>query len=97
MHALIETSKGPITFRFDRDKAPTTVENFVTLARKGFYDKTTWHRVIDNFVIQGGCPRGDGRGGPGYTIEAELSDRKHLRGSVAMARGRSLNSAGSLF
>ncbi len=97
MHAVIDTTKGSITFRFDREKAPTTVENFVKLARKGFYDKTTWHRVIDNFVIQGGCPRGDGRGGPGYTIDAELSDRKHLRGTVAMARGRSLNSAGSQF
>ena len=97
MHAVLETAKGSIAFRFHPKLAPKTVDNFVTLARKGFYDGTTWHRVIANFVIQGGCPRGDGKGGPGYTIDAELSDRKHLRGTVAMARGQGLNSAGSQF
>jgi len=97
MHAVLVTPKGNIAFRFHRSVAPKTVENFVKLARKGFYDGTKWHRVIDNFVIQGGCPNGDGRGGPGYTIEAELSDRKHLRGTVALARGQRLDSGGSQF
>ena len=68
--------------------------NFLSLAKQGFYDSLNWHRVIPNFVIQGGCPKGDGTGGPGYTIEAELSDRPHIKGTVAMARGSSLNSAG---
>ena len=97
MHALVETSKGTINFRFQPKEAPRTVENFIKLAKQGFYDNLTWHRVLPNFVIQGGCPKGDGSGGPGYTIDAELSELKHLKGTVAMARGSSLNSAGSQF
>lgn len=97
MHAVLETTKGTIAFRLHKRVAPNTCENFAKLARQGFYDGTVWHRVIDNFVIQGGCPAGDGTGGPGYTIEQELSDRKHVRGTVAMARGRKANSGGSQF
>jgi peptidyl-prolyl cis-trans isomerase B (cyclophilin B) len=97
MHAVLETSKGTIAFRLHKRVAPNTCENFAKLARQGFYDNTLWHRVIDNFVIQGGCPKGDGTGGPGYTIEAEISDRAHVRGTVAMARGRRINSGGSQF
>ena len=97
MHAVIETSRGTIAFRFQDKDAPKTCDNFVKLAKQGFYDNLTWHRVIDNFVIQGGCPKGDGSGGPGYTIDAELSERPHIKGTVAMARGPSLSSAGSQF
>lgn len=97
MHAILQTNKGNITFRLHARTAPKTVENFVKLARSRFYDGTIWHRVIDKFVIQGGCPRGDGTGGPGYTIAMEPNERKHERGSVAMARGRALDSAGSQF
>ena len=97
MHAVIETSKGTISFRLAPKEAPRTCDNFVKLVQKGFYDNLTWHRVIDNFVIQGGCPKGDGTGGPGYTIDAEINAHKHVKGTVAMARGSSLNSAGSQF
>jgi peptidyl-prolyl cis-trans isomerase B (cyclophilin B) len=77
--------------------APKTVENFVTLARKGFYNNLTFHRVVPDFVVQGGCPKGNGTGGPGYTIPAEFNTQKHLRGSVAMARSQHPDSAGSQF
>jgi peptidyl-prolyl cis-trans isomerase B (cyclophilin B) len=97
MHAVIETNKGTISFRLQPKDAPKTCDNFVKLAKQGFYENLTWHRVIDNFVIQGGCPKGDGTGGPGYTIDAELNEHKHVKGTVAMARGSSLNSAGSQF
>ena len=77
--------------------APKTVENFVTLAKKGFYDGLTFHRVVPDFVVQGGCPKGDGTGGPGHTIEAEFNAQKHVRGTVAMARAQHPDSAGSQF
>jgi peptidylprolyl isomerase/peptidyl-prolyl cis-trans isomerase B (cyclophilin B) len=77
--------------------APKTVENFVTLAKKGYYDGLTFHRVVPNFVVQGGDPKGDGTGGPGYTIKAEFNTQKHVRGSVAMARAQNPDSAGSQF
>ena len=77
--------------------APKTVENFVTLAKKGYYNGLTFHRVVPDFVVQGGCPKGDGTGGPGYTIPAEFNSKKHLRGSVAMARSQHPDSAGSQF
>ena len=77
--------------------APKTVENFVTLARKGFYNNLTFHRVVPDFVVQGGCPKGNGTGGPGYTIPAEFNKQKHVRGTVAMARSQDPNSAGSQF
>lgn len=82
---------------FYPEDAPKTVENFVTLAKKGFYDNLTFHRVVPDFVVQGGCPKGNGTGGPGYTIPAEFNAQKHLRGSVAMARSQHPDSAGSQF
>ena len=97
MHAVIETTRGTIAFRFAPKEAPKTCENFVKLAKQGFYDNLKWHRVVADFVIQGGCPKGDGTGGPGYSIDAEFSELKHVKGTVAMARGSSLNSAGSQF
>ncbi len=77
--------------------APKTVENFVTLAKKGFYDNLTFHRVVPGFVVQGGDPKGDGTGGPGYTVPAEFNQQKHVRGSLAMARSQHPDSAGSQF
>ena len=77
--------------------APKTVQNFVTLAKKGFYNGLTFHRVVPDFVVQGGCPKGDGTGGPGYTVPAEFNAKKHVRGSVAMARSQHPDSAGSQF
>ena len=62
--------------------APKTVENFVTLAKKGFYNGLSFHRVVPDFVVQGGCPKGDGTGGPGHTVKAEFNKQKHLRGSA---------------
>lgn len=95
--AVIETNKGTIRFKFFPEDAPKTVENFVTLAQKGFYDGLTFHRVVPGFVIQGGDPQGDGTGGPGYTIKAEFNSRPHLAGTVAMARAADPDSAGSQF
>ena len=69
--AIIKTNKGDMKVEFFEDDAPKTVENFTKLAKDGYYDNLTWHRVIPNFVIQGGCPKGDGTGGPGYTIDCE--------------------------
>jgi peptidyl-prolyl cis-trans isomerase B (cyclophilin B) len=86
-----------IRLEFYPEDAPKTVENFVTLARKGFYDGLTFHRVVPDFVVQGGCPKGTGTGGPGYTIKAEFNKQKHVRGSVAMARSQHPDSAGSQF
>lgn len=70
--ATFDTNKGPIHIELFEDKAPKTVANFVNLASRGFYDSLNFHRVIDNFMIQGGCPNGDGRGGPGYRFEDEF-------------------------
>jgi cyclophilin family peptidyl-prolyl cis-trans isomerase len=86
-----------IRMEFYPADAPKTVENFVTLAKKGFYNNLTFHRVVPDFVVQGGCPKGNGTGGPGYTIPAEFNKQKHLRGTVAMARSQDPNSAGSQF
>ncbi len=72
--ARIETSKGPINLDLFADRAPVTVASFVNLARRGFYDGLAFHRVIADFMIQGGCPQGDGRGGPGYRFEDEFDD-----------------------
>ena len=88
---------GEIKFDFFPDDAPKTVENFVTLARKGFYDGLTFHRVEPGFVVQGGDPQGNGMGGPGYKIKAEFNKQKHVRGAVAMARSNDPDSAGSQF
>lgn len=79
------------------DVAPKTVENFVALSGKGFYNGLTFHRVEPGFVVQGGDPAGNGSGGPGYTIPAEFNERPHLRGSLAMARAQDPDSAGSQF
>ena len=96
--AVIELDKGgEIRLEFYPADAPKTVENFVTLAKKGFYTGLTFHRVVPDFVVQGGCPKGNGTGGPGHTIKAEFNKQKHVRGSVAMARSQSPDSAGSQF
>ncbi len=84
--AIIETDKGTIVIELYSHVAPKTVENFIQLAQKGFYNGLTFHRVVPGFVIQGGDPKGDGTGGPGYTIEAEISTLSHITGTVAMAR-----------
>ena len=85
--AEIHTEKGVMKVLFFEKDAPNTVANFVKLAREGFYDGLTFHRVIPDFVIQGGCPRGDGTGGPGYTIKCELNgdNQYHDRGVLSMA------------
>jgi peptidyl-prolyl cis-trans isomerase B (cyclophilin B) len=88
---------GIIKIEFFADDAPKTVENFVTLAKKGFYNGLTFHRIEPNFVVQGGDPKGDGTGGPGYKIKAEFNKNKHERGAVAMARSNDPDSAGSQF
>ncbi|MDJ1185301.1 peptidylprolyl isomerase [Roseofilum casamattae] len=94
--AIMETEKGTINLElFDKD-APNTVKNFVELSQKGFYDGLTFHRVIDNFMIQGGCPQGTGTGGPGYKINCEINDNKHLAGTLSMAHAGP-NTGGSQF
>ncbi|MDY0076621.1 MAG: peptidylprolyl isomerase [Bacteroidales bacterium] len=94
----LETEKGTMLIELFEDDAPKTVENFVSLINDGFYDGLTFHRVIPNFVIQGGCPKGDGTGGPGYKINCELDGERqfHDRGVLSMAHaGR--NTGGSQF
>ena len=88
---------GEIRIEFFPEDAPKTVENFITLAKKGFYNGLKFHRVVPDFVVQGGCPKGDGTGGPGYTVKAEFNKQKHVRGTVAMARSQHPDSAGSQF
>jgi peptidyl-prolyl cis-trans isomerase B (cyclophilin B) len=103
--AMIETKFGSMEIRFFPDKAPKHVENFIKLAKSGFYDKTIFHRVIPGFMIQGGDPNTKdakdtakyGMGGPGYHIKAEFNDRPHVRGTVSMARAADPDSAGSQF
>ena len=97
-HAVIETNMGNINLSLDEAKAPKTVANFVSYARKGFYDNTVFHRVIDGFMIQGGDPTGTGAGGPGYEIPDEFSNDLHFNkmGVLAMAN-RGPNTGGSQF
>ena len=103
--AVLETSLGTIKFKFYSDVAPNHCANFKKLANIGFYDWTTYHRVIPGFMIQGGdinskngTPLDDGSGSPGYTVDAEFSDKSHKRGIVSTARkGGDINSAGSQF
>ncbi len=102
--AIIETTLGNIELEFLEDKAPGHVKNFKDLANKGFYDGTTFHRVIPGFMIQGGDPNSKstnrsthGKGGPGYTIKAEFNDTPHDRGILSMARAQDPDSAGSQF
>ena len=94
---LINTSYGPITVELYPDNAPITVSNFLTYVDEGFYDRTIFHRVIDNFMIQGGCPQGRGTGGPGYKFEDETRNGvPHQRGSLSMANAGP-NTNGSQF
>ena len=96
--AVIETSMGTITVELYGPQAPNTTANFIELAESGFYDGMVFHRVIDNFVIQGGCPNGDGTGGSGTTVELELHpDLTHVDGTIAMARSQDPSSASSQF
>jgi cyclophilin family peptidyl-prolyl cis-trans isomerase len=83
--AILQTSEGAIELELFPEAAPKTVENFTKLAGDGFYDGLTFHRVIPDFMIQAGCPRGDGTGGPGYTFEDELNEHPVARGYLAMA------------
>jgi peptidyl-prolyl cis-trans isomerase B (cyclophilin B) len=83
--ATLQTNAGPITVEFFDEDAPKTVENFRKLAGEGFYDGLIFHRVIPDFMVQGGCPEGTGTGGPGYTFEDEFNDHKVVRGALAMA------------
>ncbi|USR92198.1 peptidylprolyl isomerase [Phormidium yuhuli AB48] len=83
--AILETDKGTINIDFFDEDAPNTVKNFVELSEKGFYDGLNFHRVIPNFMIQGGCPNGTGTGGPGYTIKCEINKNKHVAGTLSMA------------
>lgn len=94
--AVLHTSAGDITVKFNKGETPKTVENFVTLAEKGFYDNTIFHRVIKDFMIQGGCPQGTGMGGPGYKFEDEPFTGEYTRGTMAMANSGP-NTNGSQF
>jgi peptidyl-prolyl cis-trans isomerase B (cyclophilin B) len=94
--AIIETDKGTINIQFFDADAPNTVKNFVDLSEKGFYDGLNFHRVIPNFMIQGGCPQGTGTGGPGYKINCEINHNKHEAGSLSMAHAGK-NTGGSQF
>jgi peptidyl-prolyl cis-trans isomerase B (cyclophilin B) len=102
--AVIETKFGNIELKFFPDVAPGHVNNFIELAKKGFYDGTTFHRVIPGFMIQGGDPNSKdpdkskhGMGGPGYTIKAEFNEKPHKKGTLSMARAAHPDSAGSQF
>ena len=104
MTAIIEVEKfGTIEVELYKDAAPVTVDNFVKLTNKGFYNGLTFHRIIRGFMIQGGCPKGNGTGGPGYSIKGEFASNgfnnpiKHERGVISMARAMDPNSAGSQF
>ena len=103
--AVIKTNEGEMVIEFWSDAAPKTVENFKKLARSGFYDRTTFHRIVKGFMIQGGDPNSKdpakensfGQGGPGYKIKAEFNNHSHERGVISMARGPDPDSAGSQF
>ena len=102
--AVIETKFGNIELKFFPEVAPSHVNNFIELAKKGFYDGTIFHRVIPGFMIQGGDPNSKnpdkskhGMGGPGYTLKAEFNDKPHKRGTLSMARAANPDSAGSQF
>ncbi len=94
--AIMETDKGTITLELFDAAAPNTVKNFVDLSEAGFYNGLKFHRVIPNFMVQGGCPKGTGTGGPGYTIKCEINDNKHEAGSLSMAH-RGPDTGGSQF
>jgi cyclophilin family peptidyl-prolyl cis-trans isomerase len=94
--ATMHTNHGPIELELFEDDAPKTVENFVKLSQDGYYDGLIFHRVIKDFMIQGGCPQGTGTGGPGYTFEDEINQHKIVRGALAMANAGP-NTNGSQF
>ena len=94
--AILNTSKGTMKIKLFASEVPNTVNNFIFLAKEGFYDQTIFHRVIANFMIQGGDPRGDGTGGPGYKFDDEPISRQYIRGTVAMANSGP-NTNGSQF
>jgi peptidyl-prolyl cis-trans isomerase B (cyclophilin B) len=94
--ATLQTNAGAIVVELHDEDAPKTVENFRKLAADGFYDDLVFHRVIADFMIQGGCPEGTGRGGPGYTFEDEISEHRVVRGALAMANSGP-NTNGSQF
>jgi cyclophilin family peptidyl-prolyl cis-trans isomerase len=94
--ATLHTSAGPVTVELFDDAAPKTVANFLKLSADGFYDGLIFHRVIRDFMIQGGCPEGTGTGGPGYTFEDEINENKIVRGALAMANAGP-NTNGSQF
>lgn len=103
INIVIDTNMGEIKAELYPDVAPVTVKNFIDLIKKGFYNGLTFHRVIEGFMIQGGCPKGNGTGGPGYCIKGEFrangvkNDLKHERGVLSMARAMDPDSAGSQF
>lgn len=104
LRAVIETKHGDIEIKFFPELAPKHIESFTSLAKKGFYDGTIFHRVIPGFMIQGGDPNTKGKdvsaygtGGPGYTVKAEFNDKPHKRGALSAARAQSPDSAGSQF
>lgn len=92
----MKTSKGEMIIELFQDAAPNTVKNFLDLTNKGYYNGLSFHRVIPNFMIQGGCPHGTGTGGPGYKINCEINPNKHQRGSLSMAHAGP-NTGGSQF
>ena len=94
---VLETTKGTVTIAMRPDLAPKHVERIKELVRQGFYDGIAFHRVIDNFMAQTGCPHGTGAGGSGQKLKAEFSREKHVRGTVSMARAQDPNSADSQF
>lgn len=98
LRAIIATDKGTISLNLFADQVPVTVANFVNLAQRGFYDGLTFHRVIDNFMIQGGCPEGTGRGGPGYRFEDEFDPGlRHDRPGILSMANAGPNTNGSQF
>lgn len=92
-----DTTMGKIVLDLDSNVAPEHCRNMIGLVRSGYYNKLTFHRIIEGFMIQGGCIRGDGTGGPGYTIRAEFNDTKHVPGVLSMARSSNPHSAGAQF
>jgi peptidylprolyl isomerase len=94
---ILETTKGPVTIALRPDLAPTHVARIKELVREGFYDGVAFHRVIDGFMAQTGCPQGTGTGGSGQKLKAEFSKEKHVRGTVSMARSQNPDSGDSQF
>lgn len=92
-----DTSEGAFTVELWPDVAPLHTANFLKLVSTGFYNNLTFHRILEQFVIQGGCPKGNGTGGPGWTVKAEFNERKHEKGVLSMARSQHPDSAGSQF